>query len=90
MTREEIENSRAYQMVDASLEYCQENHPFYDGDILGQITDAFEAGAEWADEHPNPNTIKRIFKFALEKTNFLIADNLDSIDWDKLVKQALK
>lgn len=51
---------------------------------------AFVQGAKWADEHPNPNTIKRIFEFALGKTNFLIADNLDSIDWDKLVKQAME
>jgi hypothetical protein len=50
----------------------------------------FIEGAKWADAHPNPNTIKKIFEFALEKTNFLIADNLESIDWEKLVKQAMK
>ena len=47
-------------------------------------------GAQWADEHPNPNTIKKIFKFALEKTNFLIADNLESIDWEVLIKKAME
>lgn len=47
-------------------------------------------GIKWADEHPNPNTIKKIFKFALEKTNFLIADNLESIDWGVLIKKAMK
>ena len=52
--------------------------------------DAFILGAQWADAHPNPNTIKRIFEFALNNTNFLIAYNLDVIDWDKLVKQAMK
>ena len=50
----------------------------------------FIAGARWADAHPNPNTIKRLFEFALNNTNFLIAYNLDAIDCDKLVKQAMK
>lgn len=52
--------------------------------------EAFIFGAQWADRHPNPGTIKRIFEFALNNTNFLIADNLDSIDWDKLVKRAME
>ena len=50
----------------------------------------FIDGAKWADEHPNPNTIKKIFEFALEKTNFLIADNLESIDWGVLIKKAME
>lgn len=50
----------------------------------------FIDGAKWADEHPNPDTVKRIFEFALNSTNFLISDNLDSIDWGKLVKQAME
>lgn len=51
---------------------------------------AFVEGAKWADKHPNPDTIKKLFEFALNNTNFLIADNLDSIDWDKLVKRAVE
>lgn len=51
---------------------------------------AFVEGAKWADEHPNPDTIKSIFEFALNNTNFLIVDNLESIDWEELVKQAMK
>ena len=51
---------------------------------------AFTKGAEWADKHPNPNTIKKIFEFALEKTNFMIADSLQSIDFEVLVTQAMK
>jgi hypothetical protein len=47
-------------------------------------------GIKWSDEHPNPNTIKKIFKFALEKTNFLIADGLESIDWGVLIKKAME
>ena len=50
----------------------------------------FIDGVKWADKHPNPNTIKKIFEFALEKTNFLIADNLESIDWEVLIKKAMK
>lgn len=49
----------------------------------------FIDGAQWADKHPNPSTIKKIFEFALEKTNFLIADNLESIDWEVLIKKAM-
>ena len=52
--------------------------------------DAFILGAQWADEHPNPNIIKKIFEFALEKTNFMIADSLQSIDFEVLVTQAMK
>lgn len=47
-------------------------------------------GIKWSDEHPNPNTIKKIFKFALEKTNFLIADDLESIDWGVLIKKSME
>lgn len=47
MTREEIENNRQYQQTDAAIDYCCKEHPHYDGEALGEITDAFEAGAEW-------------------------------------------
>lgn len=50
----------------------------------------FIDGAQWADEHPNPNIIRKIFEFALEKTNFMIADSLQSIDFEVLVAQAMK
>lgn len=51
---------------------------------------AFVEGAKWADEHPNPNTIKKIFEFALEKTNFMIADSLQSIDFEEFVDKLNK
>lgn len=50
----------------------------------------FIDGAKWADEHPNPDTVKRLFEFALNNTNFLIADSLQSIDFEALVTQAMK
>lgn len=62
----------------------------HSGRDMAVAYDAFILGAQWADALPNPNTIKKLFKFALEKTNFLIADNLESIDWDKLVEQAME
>lgn len=46
MTREEITNSRAYQATKAALEYYNEHHQ--DKDI--DLTDAFAAGAKWADK----------------------------------------
>lgn len=47
MTREEIEKNRQYQLTGAAIDYCRKEHPHYDGEALGEITDAFEAGAEW-------------------------------------------
>lgn len=47
MTREEIVATRQYQLTGAAIEYCRKEHPHYDGEALGEITDAFEAGAEW-------------------------------------------
>lgn len=47
MTREEIENNRQYQLTGAAIDYCRKELPHYDGEALGKITDAFEAGAEW-------------------------------------------
>lgn len=83
MVREEIIKEAAAEHRDCVC--CG----FYDP-VADAQEESFIEGAEWADTHPNPNTIKKIFEFALEKTNFFIADNLDSIDWDKLVKQAMK
>lgn len=51
MTRGEITNSRAYQVSKAALEYYNEHYQDKDVDL----TDAFEYGAKWADEHPNSN-----------------------------------
>lgn len=46
MTREEIENSKAYRVSKAALEYYNEHQQ--DKDI--DLTDAFEDGAKWADK----------------------------------------
>lgn len=76
MTREE-------QIEEAWMIKCFQSNHRYD-------EKSFKEGVEWADEHPNPNTIKKIFEFALEKTNFLLADNLESIDWGVLIKKAME
>ena len=71
MTRDEIERNRQYQLTGAAIDYCRKEHPHYDGETLGEITDAFEAGAEW--EH------KRLVEKAYEwlrrnYTNYMIND----------------
>lgn len=43
MNREEIVNNRPYQVTKAALEYYNENQE-------ADLTDAFEAGAEWDKE----------------------------------------
>lgn len=57
MTREEIEKDRQYQLTGAAIDYCRKELPHYDGEALGEIVDAFEAGAEWADEHPKEGLV---------------------------------
>lgn len=44
MNRKEITESRAYQISKAALEHASS---------LKNVVEAFEAGAEWADKHPN-------------------------------------
>lgn len=90
MTREE-------QIRNEAIDFSEYEDNFLEYDDCGDVCDdksfienAFISGAKWADEHPDPNTIKKIFKFALEKTNFLIADNLESIDWEVLIKKAME
>lgn len=63
MTREEILNSRAYQVSKAALEYYNEHHR--DKDI--DLTDAFEAGAECVDKTMIEKAKKWLENF-LEKT----------------------
>ena len=47
MTREELEKNRQYQLTGAAIDYCRKENPHHGGEALGEITDAFEAGAEW-------------------------------------------
>ena len=69
MTREEIEKNRQYQLTGAAIDYCRKELPHYDGEALGEITDAFEAGAEW--EH------KRLVEKACD---WLVGNAEDSVE----------
>ena len=48
ITREEIEKMFTYNCVDRAINYCRTTYPKKSGVKIGEITDAFEAGAEWA------------------------------------------
>ena len=48
ITREEIEKTFTYNCVDRAIKYCRKTYPHYDGDKMGEITDTFEAAAEWS------------------------------------------
>lgn len=66
MTREEIEKNRQYQLTGAAIDYCRKEHPHYDGEALGEITDAFESGAEW--EHKR--LVEKVSKWIKENTDW--------------------
>ena len=52
--------------------------------------DAFILGAKWADGNPNPEIIKRVFLYALQHTNILLADDWDEVRWNLLIKKAME
>lgn len=51
---------------------------------------AFTKGAEWADENPNPEIIKRVLLYALQHTNILLVDDWDEVRWNLLIKKAME
>jgi hypothetical protein len=65
ITREEIEKMFTYNCVDRAIKYCRRTYPHYDGDKMGEITDAFEAGAEWSKDF----IIERAIKWLNENVN---------------------
>ena len=87
MTREEIVNSKAYQVSKAALEYYNKHHQ--DNDI--GLYDAFEAGAEWADENSNSNgkellyvaqkSAERAKKEVISKACEWLEENLFDYPW---------
>lgn len=74
MNREEIVNSRAYQVTKAALEYYNEHHQ--DKDV--NLTDAFEAGAEWDKEA----IIEKACKW-LQKTLYIHTEINEDKHWCK-------
>ena len=65
ITREEIEKTFTYNCVDRAIEYCRKTYPHYDGDKMGEITDTFEAAAEWSKNF----IIERAVKWLNENVN---------------------
>lgn len=58
---------------------------------LWQIgSEMFRIGAERADQHPSVDTVKKIICYALKHTNIMLAENLESIDWNLLIKKAME
>lgn len=71
MNREEIVNSRAYQVTKAALEYYNENQE-------ADLTEAFEAGAEWDKEV----IIEKACRW-LQKTLYIHIEFNENKDWCK-------
>lgn len=92
MTREEEIVKQADIYTDDASNYAEWSNDggWSEKNDIELVEKAFIEGAKWADEHPNPSTIKKIFEFALEKTNLLISDSLESIDWEVLIKKAME
>lgn len=87
MTREEIEKNRQYQLTGAAIEYCRKEHPHYDGEILGEIVDSFEAGAEW--EHKR--LVEKACKWLLtNKDNYIIDIEGETLVDNQIIKDFRK
>jgi hypothetical protein len=71
------------------LSEVQKRFSSNDTHLVSKIS-TFIDGAKWADEHPNPEIIKRVFLYALQNTNILLADDWDEVRWDLLIKKAMK
>lgn len=66
ITREEITRTFAYNCTDRAINYyCRRTYPKKYNDKMGEITDAFEAGAEWSKDF----IIERAVKWLNENVN---------------------
>lgn len=83
MTRKEIIKEAAAEHRDCVC--CGFYDPIADAQEASFIT-----GAEWADSNPNPEIIKRVFLYALQNTNILLADDWDGVRWNLLIKKAME
>lgn len=103
ISREEIVNSKAYQVSKAALEYYNEH---YQDDDIG-LCDAFEAGAEWDEIFSGKellcvvhNTAERTKKEFIKKAREWLENNKHlhkvlsfgslSTDWDKFISEFCK
>lgn len=52
---------------------------------------SFIQGAEWADEHPSVDIVKKIICYALRFTNIMLTDDLENgVEWELLIKKAME
>ena len=55
------------------------------------LISGFITGVGYADENPNYDMIKHIMLFAIQKTNMLLADDVDNeVNWKLLIDAAIK
>lgn len=83
MTREEI-------IKEAAAEHRDTVCCGFDDPIADDQEESFIAGAEWADSNPNPEIIKKVFLYAIQHTNILLADDWDGVRWNLLIKKAME
>lgn len=60
-----------------------------EADYDAGLIQGFQDGVKWADDNPNMFIIKKVLLFALQRTNVLLADDWNDIDWHLLVKRAM-
>ena len=92
MIREEIEKERQYQLTDAAIDYYRKEYPHYDEEMLGEIVDAFEEGAKWADEHPKEGMVSldKVCKWLQTNTHFFVSDITGDINENRLIQEFKK
>ena len=86
MTREEIEKNRQYQLTGAAIDYCRKELPHYDGEALGEIADAFEAGAEW--EHRK--LVEKACEWLRTNAHFFVSEFSGDMNEKELVEEFRK
>ncbi len=92
---EDLEESARYYLLNNHVSPL--NDIMHQADLKAEmqyhkdIENAFKAGAEWADQkNPSVDTVKKIICYALKHTNIMLAENLESIEWDLLIKKAME
>ena len=90
--------TRKEQIEKEAIDYSEIEDNFMEYDDCGDVCDdreliekAFIQGAEWADNHPSVDTVKKIICYALRFTNIMLADNLEEgVEWESLIKKAME
>lgn len=92
MTRKEQIKQEAEEYAEKHgfrIPYDRSNE-YYDKTDVKASLDGFIEGAQWADQHPSVDTVKKIICYALKYTNIMLADDLENgIKWELLIKKAI-